>query len=413
VGLGGVVLALWCRIKKTRKHTQFAQRNLEALGKFQDFFTSLTDGESNPTTLFSLKELEKATNGFADDQKLGVGGFGTVYKGTMESGLIVAVKRTNKLDTSGAQQFLNEMALLSQVNHRNLVRLHGCCLEREVPMLVYEYVPNGNLSEHLRGEKSSELGHLTWPKRMQIAIETAEALTYLHSEANPPIYHRDVKSSNILLTNMYGVKVSDFGISKLIPLDATHVSTIAQGTPGYWDPEYFLSYQLIDKSDVYSFGVVLLELITSQPPVDLNRDKMEMSLVAMCIPQIKEGNFEAIVDPKLLSSNFEEMATTLQEIEKVATMAMRCLAFKGDDRPSMKQVTKVLHQMKGGNYQWSEGGKNMLSEFGLVGVHEIKSVQELELLQLIDANTPNSSQSSNTLSHSSHSNNFSNPYVRK
>ncbi len=416
VGLGGVLLAFLCCIKRTRrtrKHKQFARRNFEALGKLQDFFTSLTDGESNTTTLFSLKELEKATNGFADDQKLGVGGFGTVYKGTMESGLIVAVKRTNRLDTSGAQQFLNEVALLSQVNHRNLVRLHGWCLETEVPMLVYEYVSNGNLSEHLQGEKSRELGHLTWPKRMQIAIETAEAITYLHSEANPPIYHRDVKSANILLDNNYGVKVSDFGISKLIPLGATHVSTVAQGTPGYWDPEYFLSYQLTDKSDVYSFGVILLELITSQPPMNFNRDQTEVSLVSMCIPQIKEGNLEAIVDPMLLSSNSEEMETTLQEIEKVAIMAMHCLAFKGDDRPSMKQVTEVLHQIKGRDYQWSEGRRNMSSEFGLVGVHEIKLVQELELLQLIDANTPNSSQSSNTLPISNHSNSSSSLCVRK
>ncbi len=413
VGLGGVLLALLCCIKRTRKHKQFARRNFEALGKLQEIFTSLTDGESNTTTLFSLKELEKATNGFADDQKLGVGGFGTVYKGTMESGLIVAVKRTNRLDTSGAQQFLNEVALLSQVNHRNLVRLHGCCLETEVPMLVYEYVSNGNLSDHLQGEKSSEHGHLTWLKRMQIAIETAEAITYLHSEANPPIYHRDVKSTNILLDNNYGVKVSDFGISKLIPLGATHVSTVAQGTPGYWDPEYFLSYQLTSKSDVYSFGVILLELITSQPPVNLNRDQNEMSLVAMCIPQIKEGNLEAIVDPMLLSSNSEEMETTLQEIEKVAIMAMHCLAFKGDDRPSMKQVTEALHQIKGRYCQWSEGRRNMSSEFGVVGVHEMKLVQELELLQLIDANNPNSSQSSNTLSISNHSNNSSSLCVRK
>jgi len=197
VGLGGVLLALLCCIKRTRKHKQFAQRNFKALGKLQDFFTSLIDGESNTTTLFFLKELEKVTNGFADDQQLGVSGFGTIYKGTMESGLIVAVKRTNKLDTSGAQQFLNEVALLSQVNHRNLIHLHGCCLATEIPMFVYEYVPNGNLSEHLRGEKSSEFGHLTWPKRMQIAIETAKAIIYLHLEANPPIYHRDVKSSNI------------------------------------------------------------------------------------------------------------------------------------------------------------------------------------------------------------------------
>jgi hypothetical protein len=137
------------------------------------------------------------------------------------------------------------------------------------------------------------------------------------------------------------------------------------------------------------------------------------SLAAMCIPQIKEGNFEAIVDPQLLSSNFEKMETTLQEIEKVATMAMHCLEFKGDDRPSMKQMTEVLHQIKGRNCQWSEGKRNMSSEFGLAGVHEIKLVQELELLQLIDANTPNSSQSSNILSHSSHSNNSSSLCARK
>ncbi|CAK9855267.1 unnamed protein product [Sphagnum jensenii] len=391
VGLGGALLALLCCIKKTRKHKQFARRNFEALGKLKDVFTSLTNGESSIATLFSLKELVKATNGFASDQKLGVGGFGTVYKGTLEGGLTVAVKRTNKVNTIGAQQFLNEVVVLSQVNHRNLVRLHGCCLETEVPMLVYEYVPNGNLSQHLRGEKTSELGHLTWPKRMQIAIETAEAITYLHSEANPPIYHRDVKSANILLDNKYGVKVSDFGISKLIPLDATHVSTAAQGTLGYWDPEYFVSYQLTDKSDVYSFGIILLELITSQPPVDFTRDQKEMSLVTMCIPRIKDGGVEAIVDPKLLSSNFEEMEATLQEINKVAIMAMHCLACKGDDRPSMKQVTKVLHQIKG-DCQWSESKRNMSSEFGLVGIHEV------ELVQLIDANTPTSNQSSTTLS---------------
>ncbi|CAM6051331.1 unnamed protein product [Sphagnum compactum] len=328
VGLGGALLALLCCIKKTRKHKQFARRNFEALGKLKDVFTSLTNGESSIATLFSLKELEKATNGFANDQKLGVGGFGTVYKGTMESGLTVAVKRTNKVNTIGAQQFLNEVVVLSQVNHRNLVRLHGCCLETEVPMLVYEYVPNGNLN---------------------------------------------------------------FGISKLIPLDATHVSTAARGTPGYWDPEYFISYQLTDKSDVYSFGIILLELITSQPPVDFTRDQKEMSLVAMCIPRIKDGNVEAIVDPKLLSSNFEEMEATLQEINKVAIMAMHCLAFKGDDRPSMKQVTEVLHQIKG-DCQWSEGKRNMSSEFGLVGIHE------MELVQLIDASIPNSTQSSTTLS---------------
>ncbi|CAM6051851.1 unnamed protein product [Sphagnum compactum] len=341
IGLGGTLLTVFCFKRESKMRNRFARRNIEALGSMKDVFISLSDGEST-VTLFSFKELEKATKGFADDQKVGTGGFGTVYKGKLETGLTIAVKKTNHVGISGLQQFLNEVRVLSQVNHRNLVKLHGCCVETEIPMLVYEYVPNGNLSEHLRGEKPGI--HLNWASCMQIAIETAEAITYLHSSANPPIYHRDVKSANILLDDKFSVKVSDFGISRLIQSDATHVSTAVQGTPGYLDPEYFHSYHLTEKSDVYSFGVILLELVTSKYPLDFNSDQKEVNLTAMCIPQIKKGNVEAIVDPQLLHAM--DFAETLHEIECVANLATHCLSACRDDRPSMKQVTEELHHIK-------------------------------------------------------------------
>jgi serine/threonine protein kinase len=167
----GVLITICC-LQKRRKVKRFARRNLEALGNMKDFFSSFSHGKK--VTFYSLRELEKATKNFADERILGEGGFGTVYKGTLDNGLEVAIKKTNHVDTSGSQQFVNEVSVLSLVNHRNLVRLHGCCVETEVPMLIYEYVPNGNLLEHLQGQRS-EL-HLGWEKRLQIAIETAEAL---------------------------------------------------------------------------------------------------------------------------------------------------------------------------------------------------------------------------------------------
>jgi serine/threonine protein kinase len=358
IGLGGTLLTVFCFKRESKMRNRFARRNIEALGSMKDVFIALSDGEST-VTLFSFKELEKATKGFADDQKVGTGGFGTVYKGKLETGLTIAVKKTNHVGISGLQQFLNEVRVLSQVNHRNLVKLHGCCVETEIPMLVYEYVPNGNLSELLRGEKPGI--HLNWASRMQIAIETAEAITYLHSSANPPIYHRDVKSANILLDDKFSVKVSDFGISRLIQSDATHVSTAVQGTPGYLDPEYFHSYHLTEKSDVYSFGVILLELVTSKYPLDFNRDQKEVNLTAMCIPQIKKGNVEAIVDPQLLHAM--DFAETLHEIECVANLATHCLSACRDDRPSMKQVTEELHHIKGTTSQWRADGPSE-NEFG-------------------------------------------------
>ncbi|CAO2147802.1 unnamed protein product, partial [Urochloa humidicola] len=246
--------------------------------------------------IFTYEELEEATDGFSDSRELGDGGFGTVYKGKLRDGRIVAVKRLYKNNYKRVAQFINEVDILSRLLHQNLVLLYGCTSSssRDL-MFLYEYIPNGTVAEHLHGPRASKRG-LTWPVRMNIAIETAEALAYLHAVG---IIHRDVKTNNILLDNSFHVKVADFGLSCLYPLEVTHVSTVPQGTPGYVDPVYHQCYKLTDKSDVYSFGVVLLELISSRRAVDMGRSHSEINLANMALNRIQNHEVKQLVDPEL------------------------------------------------------------------------------------------------------------------
>ncbi|KAL3527019.1 hypothetical protein ACH5RR_011675 [Cinchona calisaya] len=297
--------------------------------------------------VFSYNELELATDHFAQSRELGDGGFGTVYHGILPDGRVVAVKRLYENNFKRVEQFINEVEILTHLRHQNLVTLFGCTSRRSRELLlVYEYIPNGTVADHLHGRRANS-GLLSWPVRLNIAIETGDALAYLHAS---DIIHRDVKTNNILLDNDFHVKVADFGLSRLFPHDVTHVSTAPQGTPGYVDPEYYQCYQLTEKSDVYSFGVVLIELISSLQAVDTNRHRHDINLSNMAINKIQNHTLHELVDPSLefgTNSSVRRMATL------VAELAFRCLQQEKDMRPSMQEVVDGLRgiQNEGFNAQ--------------------------------------------------------------
>ncbi|KAJ8567452.1 hypothetical protein K7X08_019660 [Anisodus acutangulus] len=292
--------------------------------------------------VFSFAELEEATNNFDQSKELGDGGFGVVYYGKLHDGRVVAVKRMYENNFKRVEQFMNEVKILTQLHHKHLVTLYGCTSKQSRDLLlVYEYIPNGTVADHLHGNRAKS-GLLSWPVRMNIAIETADALAYLHSSV---IIHRDVKTNNILLDNDFHVKVADFGLSRLFPNNVTHVSTAPQGTPGYVDPEYYQCYQLTEKSDVYSFGVVLIELISSLEAVDTNRHRHDINLANMAVNKIQGRSIHELVDPNLgflTNSSVRRMTTS------VAELAFRCLQQERDLRPSIQEVLETLRGIQNG-----------------------------------------------------------------
>jgi serine/threonine protein kinase len=268
---------------------------------------------------------------------------------------VVAVKRLYNNSCRQVEQFVNEASILSLLRHPNLVTFYGCTSSRSRELvLVYEYVPNGTVADHLHGHRAAERA-LSWQLRLNIAVEAAAALAYLHA-IEPPVVHRDVKTNNILLDADFHVKVADFGLSRLLPLDgATHVSTAPQGTPGYVDPEYHQCYQLTDKSDVYSFGVVLAELISSKPAVDISRDRDEINLAGMAVGRIQRSQLDQLVDIELGYGSDE--ATRLA-MTMVAELAFRCLQQNGEMRPPIREVLDVLKGIQeGGAKEGYKDGK--------------------------------------------------------
>ncbi|XP_052176864.1 LEAF RUST 10 DISEASE-RESISTANCE LOCUS RECEPTOR-LIKE PROTEIN KINASE-like 1.2 [Diospyros lotus] len=294
-------------------------------------------GNYNGVQIFSYSQLLEATDHFDSNKELGDGGFGVVYQGKLRDGRVVAVKRLYEHNYKRLEQFMNEVELLTRLRHQNLVSLYGCTshYSREL-LLVYEYVPNGTVADHLHGVRSKPAGCLSWLTRMSIAIDTAAALAYLHAS---DVIHRDVKTNNILLDNNFSVKVADFGLSRLFPNDVSHVSTAPQGSPGYVDPDYHECYQLTSKSDVYSFGVVLIELISSKPAVDMTRHRHEINLSNMAINKIQNRALHELVDPFL---GFESDSEVKRMIEDVAELAFQCLQNGREMRPSMEEVWETL-----------------------------------------------------------------------
>ncbi|BBH01172.1 wall-associated kinase 2 [Prunus dulcis] len=284
-------------------------------------------GPVETTKIFTAEELEKATNNYHESRVLGEGGYGTVYKGILEDDKVVAIKKSK----------ICAPLRMSNLLTRNVVRLLGCCLETPMPLLVYEFIINRTLSEHIHNKCRESL--LSWELRLKIAAETAGALAYLHSSISIPIIHRDVKTTNVLLDENYIAKVSDFGASRLIPLDQAQITTLVQGTLGYLDPEYFHSNQLTEKSDLYSFGVVLAELLTSKVALSFARPEAERNLASFFVCSVEQGRLNQILDEDIVNEG------NIETLKKVADLANRCLRVKREERPTMKHVAMELEGM--------------------------------------------------------------------
>uniref|UniRef100_A0A453L3E5 Protein kinase domain-containing protein n=1 Tax=Aegilops tauschii subsp. strangulata TaxID=200361 RepID=A0A453L3E5_AEGTS len=332
-----IVVACTCLIQGRRKLRNMKLAYFRQHGGTILFEEMRSQQGADAFKIFSEEELQQATNRFSEKQVIGRGGHGTVYKGLLKSNVEVAVKRCMTIDEQHKKEFGKEMLILAQINHRNVVKLLGCCLEVEVPMLVYEFVPNGTLFDLIHGNHGWRISLAT---RLGIAHDSAEALSYLHSGASTPILHGDVKSSNILLDDNHKAKVSDFGASILAPTDESQFVTLVQGTCGYLDPEYMQTCQLTDKSDVYSFGVVLLELLTCKKPFNLDALGQEKSLSMMFMSAMKENRLEVILDDGIKDED------NIEILEEIAELAKHCLEMSGENRPSMKEVAEKLDRLR-------------------------------------------------------------------
>lgn len=364
-----IVLGFWTYwiVKKRRLAKQKQRYFLQNGGLLlqQQIFT-----HQAPARIFTTSELEDATNNFSDDRIVGRGGYGTVYKGILSDQTIVAIKKSKLVDQSQMEQFINELIVLSQIDHKNVVKILGCCLETEVPLLVYEFISNGALFHQLH---NTNLVPISWEHRLRIATETASALANLHLARKVPIIHRDVKSANILIDENYTAKVSDFGASRLVPSNQTHVTTLVQGTLGYLDPEYFYTSQLTDKSDVYSFGVVLVELLTRQKPISYHRQEEGINLASHFTALAQQNRLQEIVDCVVVKE------AGMRHVNVVSHLILKCSKLKGEERPRMVEVAIELEALR----RLMKQHLSLKSEKALRELMEQQSAEDCQEMQLL------------------------------
>ncbi|KAJ4962295.1 hypothetical protein NE237_022234 [Protea cynaroides] len=284
---------------------------------------------------YTLRELEDATNGFSDENVIGEGGYGIVYRGVLRDNTQVAVKNLLNNRGQAEREFKVEVEAIGRVRHKNLVRLLGYCAEGAHRMLVYEYVDNGNLEQWLHGDVGP-YSPLTWEIRMNIVLGTAKGLTYLHEGLEPKVVHRDIKSSNILLDKQWHPKVSDFGLAKLLGSERSYITTRVMGTFGYVAPEYASTGMLNERSDVYSFGILIMEIISGRNPVDYSRPTGEVNLVEWLKTKVTNRNAEGVLDPKIPEK------PSSRALKRALLVALRCVDPDTQKRPKMGHVIHML-----------------------------------------------------------------------
>ncbi|KAE8705522.1 putative LRR receptor-like serine/threonine-protein kinase [Hibiscus syriacus] len=286
---------------------------------------------------YTFKELRVATDHFNSKNVLGRGGFGIVYKGCLNDGTVVAVKRLKDYNIAGGEiQFQTKVETISLAVHRNLLRLSGFCTTENERLLVYPYMPNGSvmsrLKDHIHGRPA-----LDWARRKRIALGTARGLVYLHEQCDPKIIHRDVKAANILLDEDFEAVVGDFGLAKLLDHQDSHVTTTVRGTVGHIAPEYLSTGQSSEKTDVFGFGILLLELITGKKALDFGRELNEKHVMLDWVKKLHhEGKLSLLVD-KDLKGNFDRI-----ELEETIQIALLCTQFNPLHRPRMSEVLRML-----------------------------------------------------------------------
>ncbi|XP_031494434.1 probable LRR receptor-like serine/threonine-protein kinase At1g53430 isoform X2 [Nymphaea colorata] len=287
------------------------------------------------TGYFSLKQIKAATRNFHPENKIGEGGFGPVYKGVLADGTAIAVKKLSSKSKQGNREFLNEVGMISALQHPNLVKLFGCCIEDKELMLIYEYMENNSLAHALFGPCEHQL-ILDWPTRQKICIGVARGLAYLHEESTLKIVHRDIKATNILLDKDLNAKISDFGLARLDEGDKTHISTRIAGTLGYLAPEYATRGHLTDKADVFSFGVVALEIVTGRSNAHAMPKEDFVFLLDWAFFLQEKGSLWELVDPRLGSDLSEDQALRMLNI------ALLCTSPSPSLRPTMSSVVEML-----------------------------------------------------------------------
>ncbi|CAK9151140.1 unnamed protein product [Ilex paraguariensis] len=338
---------LWKRNKKERREIDLGEEELESRPRMRPNTGSIW---------FKIHELEKATDNFSSKNFIGRGGFGVVYKGALADGTTVAVKKIIESDIQGNAEFCNEVEIISNLKHRNLVPLRGCCVtdedendKHEVSerYLVYDYMPNGNLEDHLfplENHSGIRKQPLTWPQRKSTILDVAKGLVYLHYGVKPAIYHRDIKATNILLDSEMRARVADFGLAKESREGQSHLTTRVAGTHGYLAPEYALYGQLTEKSDVYSFGVVVLEIMCGRKALDLSSSESPHTLLITdwAWSLVKAGKIEKALDASLLRDGDSTNTNPMGIMERFVLVGILCAHIMVALRPTILEALKML-----------------------------------------------------------------------